>query len=850
MNKKHIFNKTTETKAHGSIRTAKWAKGAVATVALAGGFMAVSGNTVHAAEVTAPTATPTTAVATPAATTSTAPVAAPAQSAPVTAAATAPTTISTTTAGNVTTVTDSAQQAAVDAAQQAGVNVVEEKTPVDLGTAATKAEELAKQQEAAAKLAAEAAAVKEAQATYEAQVAAQKKNLGTTGYTNEVVNQSMKFDSEANANLAITGDFKYVDPAKAWDANLTPSENVKIALANEITGKNSSPITWVSSDSVKSTAVTVEAGKSIVATYTNLSNTTYAGKKISKVVITYTNANSTAKEVIYVAQDPTNGFISYSNGTESNKTTGAIQFFDANGKVISFSAKAPAVIALSSLNSQVEADGTTTNGIGEHLNQESIKDYNFNFVKINGSTIDEHSDGIYSSTNNDYKSKGSTYNNSEWDQAGNPLFYYGAGVGTLTSGDTIKFTSENRRTTNVDYVKGQWLAINTRVATPSVVTNPTVETHTYQYETVGDVTTVHVAEDGTVLIPKTTKVNDGATGTSYDVSQHDNTITTKDGKTYTFVGVTDNNKGTVVIGETNVVFTYKETFGTVTVGYKDTTGKIIKDPVVDTPTTSTGKPYDTTDNKPHVIKTDDGKTYLIVPGLTVGNETGQVKEGDTHVDYIYNELKVEKGVINEAGKDVNDGTLVIGEKAHYTLTGASVVASAFNDGKGQYAFEDDLDEAHDKYLGSHLILVKDITLEDGTVIKSGADLMKYAQEQYDGNIYKISLNSDFLKSIADKDELQVQAIIDFERIAAGDVENTAKNIINGEVVATNTVVTHTPEKPVTPETPAKPTAAKPVNKGAVAELPHTGETNSGLLTILGLASLMTVAFVSKKKRVN
>ena len=63
MNRKQLFMNPAETNAHGSIRTAKWAKGAVAVVALSGAFGVASMNTTTAsadeiqAEVVAPTLT-------------------------------------------------------------------------------------------------------------------------------------------------------------------------------------------------------------------------------------------------------------------------------------------------------------------------------------------------------------------------------------------------------------------------------------------------------------------------------------------------------------------------------------------------------------------------------------------------------------------------------------------------------------------------------------------------------------------------------------------------------------------------------------------------------------------------
>ena len=820
MNKKFIFNKSSETQAKGSIRKAKWAKGAVATVAFAGTLLAVGGNDVFAAEATAPVAT-----------------------APV---ATVAPTIETSTTGNVTTVTDTAQQDAVSSATQAGVAVKENKTPIDLGTASTTQEETALQQQAANKLAAETAALKEAQATHEAQVATAKANTSKDGYVSQVVAQDLVFKSEPNATATISGQYANLDPAVTNSTDKVG--NIFYLNANyykDVSKYLSAPVLSATinegAKEGESYKVLMKLGETTTIKYDNLTNSVFDGKKISSVVYTYTPVLASDKDGLvtaYLFKDPTTT-IKFGSNLLGGKT--AIDFtakyFYEDGTQVDFSTGS-ALISASSLNASDNAKGIEhgTDPNASSVYHEYVSNVNGEFVKITGSSVDQHGSEIYSDTNNNAISD-------QWDHNGSSTEYYGAGVIKL-SGNEVRLTFGATNDAN------QWWAFNSDVKATGVITNPTVEVNNYKYETVGSVTTVHVTEDGKVLIPKETKINEQPTGENYDVSKHDNKIV-QDGKTYTFVGVTDNNKGTVVIGTQDVVFTYNEVFGTVTVDHKDTEGNELIPNEVDTPTSSTGTKYDTTDHKPTIIKTEDGRTFIIVTDLTEGNEDGEVVEGNTNITYIYNELKVVKGVTNDEGEDINDGTLQVGENGHYTLTGAEVIAAAFNDGKGQYAFEDDLDEAHDKYLGSHLVLVKDITLEDGTVIKSGADLIKYAKESYDGNIYKISLNSDFLKSIKDDSKLQVQAILDFKRIAAGDVENTGSNIINGEVVKSNTVVTHTPVPvtPETPETPAKPTAKTPVNLGAVETLPYTGEKDdSALLSMLGIVSVMGLSIVSRKKR--
>lgn len=305
---------------------------------------------------------------------------------------------------------------------------------------------------------------------YNEEMAKLKANVSHDGYLSKFVSQSLKFDSEPNANLSLSGNFKYVDPSKPinnFNSNDAQSKSITTAFSSELNSDPKKTVVWHGSDDIISKPISLEAGKSVTATYTNLKNSTYAGQPISKVVIKYTNVNKTDKELMFVAQDPTNGFIVYSRGLESSKVKTDIQYFDNKGSLIKFTEANPAIIALSSLNSQVETKGVSTNGKGEHLPQEVVKDYNFKFIKITGSSVDEHKDGIYSDQNNDYTEKGSKYNNSAWDQSNNPLFYYGSGAGVVSSGDTISFTSENRRTSVKPWERGQWLAISSKIAAPT-----------------------------------------------------------------------------------------------------------------------------------------------------------------------------------------------------------------------------------------------------------------------------------------------------------------------------------------------------------------------------------------------
>ncbi|HEL2593102.1 TPA: MucBP domain-containing protein, partial [Streptococcus suis] len=187
----------------------------------------------------------------------------------------------------------------------------------------------------------------------------------------------------------------------------------------------------------------------------------------------------------------------------------------------------------------------------------------------------------------------------------------------------------------------------------------------YVYEKAGNVNVNYVDTDGNpIQAPVADETNEKA-GTEYATADNKpTTITTADGKTYRLVEagtynvgtVSDDNNltavgngkatgidattGTVEAGTTKeITYVYEEVKGNVVVNYITTDGTVIKQPVEDTPTSSTGTPYDTKDNKPTTITTEDGKTYRIVPVLTKGSETGKVVEGTTSITYVYEEVK-------------------------------------------------------------------------------------------------------------------------------------------------------------------------------------------------------------------
>ncbi|HEM2825474.1 TPA: MucBP domain-containing protein [Streptococcus suis] len=195
---------------------------------------------------------------------------------------------------------------------------------------------------------------------------------------------------------------------------------------------------------------------------------------------------------------------------------------------------------------------------------------------------------------------------------------------------------------------------------------------TYIYEPGGSVTVNYVTTDGAVIKSPVKDEENAEPGKSYTTEDNKpTTITTEDGKTYKLVpnATTGDENGTITSGEDKqVTYVYEEVKGNVVVNYIDTEGNVIKTPVEDTKSASTGTAYDTTDNKPTTITTEDGTVYEIVPVLTIGSESGSVVEGTTQVTYVYRKVSTPTPA-------VKNGTVVV----NYVTEDGTVIKSPVND---------------------------------------------------------------------------------------------------------------------------------------------------------------------------
>ena len=266
---------------------------------------------------------------------------------------------------------------------------------------------------------------------------------------------------------------------------------------------------------------------------------------------------------------------------------------------------------------------------------------------------------------------------------------------------------------------------------------------------------------------------------------------------------------------------------------------------------------------------------LVKAGEKVENNFKQIDFGNSYQSNLVTvevpNVKPEKHVLDRTGKKVLDGKEVqLGDFVQYLLDGVTIPEK--HDTLYQYDGVDKLDTKHDRYTGNwkgiikgteytaekELTLPYDVILKNGKVIKAGDKIAKGSSYAFTfefnqdtnsefikklvtvkwdakGGQWSYVINQDFLNSLGVKGTFDADFYIEVERIAAGEVENTFVNIVNGQEM-TAKVTTHTPPKP---EEPGKPNPQP--------SLPNTGSAASMLPVVGMILGLLSLAGLRKSK---
>lgn len=411
------------------------------------------------------------------------------------------------------------------------------------------------------------AAYNQAKQEWDAKKAELESKKTEEGQLTETLAQNLIFKDEPNAEVSVSGNFqgywKRSDNRYGNDyGNVDYKPESGDTLEQSWSGGYA---TWkASNDNFLGLPVVLSQGDSITATYTNLQNSSYAGKKISKIEYTI-SSNQTQPHSVFVLKNPALGLWTYNTkeGNNTVQTNLTMKFYDEEGNLIEFDENHPALVNMGSLNS-----GTTASG---YRYVEKVYNQNFRFVPINGSLIKESvNHEIYAvdeDTDNPTNYKG--WDSTKWDRIGNPNMWFGSGTGVVTSGNTISLSAESN-------ASGQWLIVNGAVTTKDVLppllatypdalephhdpdysgNNGTPNTISYSRVLIRQLTTEWVDKDGKELKTPITDTDIKPAGTiSHYVFDHDDT---------------DN--------EGNVRHVYKQ----LETRWEDRNGKTLKEPVKD-----------------------------------------------------------------------------------------------------------------------------------------------------------------------------------------------------------------------------------------------------------------------------
>lgn len=411
------------------------------------------------------------------------------------------------------------------------------------------------------------AAYNQAKQEWDAKKAELESKKTEEGQLTETLAQNLIFKDEPNAEVSVSGNFrgywKRADNHYGNDyGNVDYKPESGDTLEQSWTGGYA---TWkASNDNFLGLPVVLSQGDSITATYTNLQNSSYAGKKISKIEYTI-SSNQTQPHSVFVLKNPALGLWTYNTkeGNNTVQTNLTMKFYDEDGNLIEFDENHPALVNMGSLNS-----GTTASG---YRYIEKVYNQNFRFVPINGSLIKESANheiyAVDEDTDNPTNYKG--WDSTRWDRIGNPNMWFGSGTGVVTSGNTVSLSAESN-------ASGQWLIVNGAVTTKDVLppllatypdalephhdpdysgNNGTRNTIYYSRVLIRQLTTEWVDKDGKELKTPVTDTDIKPAGTiSHYVFDHDDT---------------DN--------EGNVRHVYKQ----LETRWEDRNGKTLKEPVKD-----------------------------------------------------------------------------------------------------------------------------------------------------------------------------------------------------------------------------------------------------------------------------
>lgn len=232
----------------------------------------------------------------------------------------------------------------------------------------------------------------------------------------------------------------------------------------------------------------MKVGDTVTATYDKLENSSYNGEKLSKVVISYTlnsTTNNNNDAIVKLFHDPTKtvffGAQTSKPGQEDKiSMTLHLTFYNMAGKEIDLSDN-KSVMGMSSLNHYT--DHPSNANIGNHVEAVVVGDNQF--IKIPGSSVDNHNGEAYSKNDNQFEDHGAKFNAQNiingvdygWDAinedgtARNKTAYYAAAAMTYKGQPFTISAGGNDVYRPINF----WFSVNSIVTVPEDPGQPPVE---------------------------------------------------------------------------------------------------------------------------------------------------------------------------------------------------------------------------------------------------------------------------------------------------------------------------------------------------------------------------------------
>ena len=289
-----------------------------------------------------------------------------------------------------------------------------------------------------------------------------QKTLNSDQINPDLIKQELILGNETDANMsykALRNDIKVV-----YDSN------------KDMPGMKDSK-TSVTVDTDNTGNLT---GNIIEVTYSNLSKSTYKDRKISKIVVTYSNVIrdklATQNVRLRIMSNPFEGFWYW----QSSEITVNYKFYDENNHLISFDNADNSWITIGSLNSgkgRYESVKLNSSGRGYGFKDSSVTIHNGNTLYSDkANEIESRIGDNWQTTYSSYVTSNYPWGTNNWDKGlDDPHAYYGAGIFKV-NGNGLNVTYGTKRAVFVS--PGTWATISTTIPkSSSGIVPPTIHYH-------------------------------------------------------------------------------------------------------------------------------------------------------------------------------------------------------------------------------------------------------------------------------------------------------------------------------------------------------------------------------------